>query len=54
VPTGSGETIICLRLAYPDVVFKPVYGLDRSTKFEEDAPLNGVVQVLFKGGKRKR
>ena len=43
VPTGSGETIICLRWAYPDVVFHPEYGEDCSVRYEEKAPLNFAV-----------
>jgi len=43
VPTGSGETIVCLRWAYPDRSFKPVYGVDgleRATEYHPGAPLN--------------
>lgn len=45
VPTGSGETITCLRWAYPDTVFLPVYSLDAHTKFEPLAPLNYIVRL---------
>ncbi len=43
VPTGSGETITCLRYAYPDCSFVPVYNLDRATRLEPNAPLNCIV-----------
>lgn len=45
VPTGSGETIMCLRWAYPDKAFEPVYNLDESTQFNEEAPLNKLVAI---------
>jgi hypothetical protein len=47
VPTGSGETILCLRFAYPDRRFVAVYNLDEATQFEPSAPLNPVVRALF-------
>ena len=43
VPTGSGETITCLRWAYPNEKFSPVYNLDQATKYEQNAPLNYLV-----------
>ena len=43
VPTGSGETITCLRWAYPDVSFTPVYNIGEGTKYENEAPLNYIV-----------
>jgi len=54
VPTGSGETILCLRWAYPLCSFKPVYNLDASTKYNEEAPLNvPVLGRTFGDGKLK-
>jgi len=50
VPTGSGETILCLKMAYPDITFIPVYNLDEATKYEPDAPLNRLVEVLLSRG----
>lgn len=47
VPTGSGETILCLKFAYPDKRFIAVYNLDDATHFEPSAPLNPVVRALF-------
>lgn len=46
VPTGSGETLVCLKLAYPDKKFVAVYNLDASTEYNEAAPLNDLVRVL--------
>jgi len=45
VPTGSGETITCLRWAYPDKKFSPVYNLDRATQYDEQSPLNDLVKI---------
>ena len=44
VPTGSGETIISLIHAYPNIKFVAVYNLDDATKYEEQAPLNESVR----------
>lgn len=46
VPTGSGETIVCLSLAYPDTDFVPIYNLDAATQYEPKAPLNKLVELL--------
>lgn len=46
VPTGSGETLCCLALAFPDVKFIARYGIDESTEFHEEAPLNKLVEQL--------
>lgn len=47
VPTGSGETITCLRWAYPEVKFRPKYGKELSVKYEAQAPLTPVVNGLI-------
>lgn len=49
VPTGSGETLVCLAMVYPGSRFRPVYGVGRGTEFEPRAPLNGLVQALAAG-----
>jgi hypothetical protein len=49
VPTGSGETLVCLKLAYPDKRFIAVYNLDSATEYSKDAPLNRLVQLLADG-----
>ena len=46
VPTGSGETIVCLKLAYPDTEFVAVYNMGKPTEYCKDAPLNKLVQVI--------
>lgn len=47
VPTGSGETIICLCLAYPNTKFNAIYNTsNRGTKYEENAPLNKIVRIM--------
>lgn len=40
VPTGSGETIICLRWAYPDIKFHPVFNVWKGTEYDERNALN--------------
>ncbi len=40
VPTGSGETIACLRLAYPSITFTPICGIGKGTEYDSRAPLN--------------
>lgn len=47
VPTGSGECIICLKLAYPQKEFVAVYNLGKPTKFEPNAPLNDIIKDFF-------
>lgn len=43
VPTGSGETIACLRWAYPAVTFRAVFdGTTPGTIYEPEAPLVAV------------
>ncbi len=39
VPTGSGETIQCLRWAYPSVFFSPVFDCGKGTERDERSPL---------------
>lgn len=46
VPTGSGETIVSLAFAYPNIRFVAVYNLDDATKYEEYAPLNEKVEEV--------
>jgi len=44
VPTGSGETITCLRWAYPGVQFVPIFGVGRGTEREPNAPLLSIAE----------
>jgi hypothetical protein len=47
VPSGSGETILCLKLAYPAVNFVAEYDNNKPwLRYEESAPLNAVVGAL--------
>lgn len=39
VPTGSGETILCLRMEFPRVIFVPVWGATPGTKKNDDSLL---------------
>lgn len=49
VPSGSGETLVCLKLAYPETDFVAVYNLDEATEYSAHAPLNSLVKALSKG-----
>ena len=51
VPTGSGETILALRMAYPFISFRPVYNMGPGTDYNGLAPLNGAVlgDITLKG-----
>lgn len=46
IPTGSGETLVCLKLAYPQVPFTAVYG-EGPTLWHPQAPLNALVAMLM-------
>lgn len=43
LPTGSGETLVCLSMVYPKVKFRAVYGTKGSIRFNKEAPLNKIV-----------
>lgn len=45
--TGSGETFVTLRMAYPFKHIIPVYNLDAATEFHERAPLNDLVDAIY-------
>lgn len=47
VPTGSGETILELKMAYPNKEFIAVYDLNTATEYSPHAPLNKVVEQNF-------
>lgn len=48
IPTGSGESVVCLKMAFPEVNFIPQYNdSDPATEYNEEAPLNGVVRAMF-------
>lgn len=46
VPTGSGETVVALALAYPEHRFTACYGRDTATQWNAKAPLNPLVAAL--------
>lgn len=48
LPTGSGETLVCLKMAYPKLEIRAVYDLDSATAYDEHAPLNRLVEALAK------
>lgn len=46
---GSGETLVCLKLAFPYIKFNAFYnveGYEEATKYEANAPLNDLVELL--------
>lgn len=48
---GSGETLVCLKFAYPEIDFIAEYnvpGLLAETEYNKDAPLNKLVELLAK------
>ena len=48
IPTGSGETVVCLKMAFPNINFIPQYdNSDPSTEYNDEAPLNEVVRAMF-------
>lgn len=46
VPSGSGETVVALALAYPEHRFTAVYGGGPATSWNAKAPLNPLVAAL--------
>ncbi len=48
VPTGSGETVVCLAMAYPQIRWTAVYNLNEATAYHPEAPLNDLVRALCK------
>jgi hypothetical protein len=46
LPTGSGETLVCLKLHNPHTRIVAVYNLDASTTYNPGAPLNALVALL--------
>ena len=46
LPTGSGETLVCLKMAFPKTKITAVYNIDYATRFDEEAPLNDLVKLL--------
>lgn len=46
LPCGSGETLLCLKLAYNDTRFVAVYDIDEATEYDERCVLNPIVELL--------
>ena len=46
IPTGSGETLVTVKMIYPLLNVVPAYNLDDSTRFSPKAPLNSLVLAL--------
>lgn len=46
IPTGSGETLVTVKMIYPLLKVVPAYNLDDSTQFSPKAPLNSLVLAL--------
>lgn len=48
IPTGSGEGVVCLKMAFPQICFVPEYdNSDTATEYNEEAPLNALVRAMF-------
>lgn len=48
IPSGSGESVVCLKIAFPGIAFVPQY--DNScpaTEYNEQAPLNPIIRAMF-------
>lgn len=49
VASGSGETLVCLKLAYPDVDFIAVYDNSNiATTYDADSPMHPLIKLLAK------
>lgn len=46
VPTGSGETLLALQAAYPEIAFHPLHDCGRGTEAMPLAPLAGLVEAM--------
>lgn len=46
IPSGSGETLVCLKMAYPGKRFCAVYNIDDATRYDEENPLNAIVAAI--------
>ena len=48
VETGSGETLLVLSIAFPEIKFKPEYNTNKATAFNKEAPLNDLIAAISK------
>lgn len=46
LPTGSGETLVELKLAFPETRINAVYNLNDATRYDEECVLNGLVRIM--------
>lgn len=46
LPTGSGETLIALKLAFPATRITAVYNLNSATQYDEECELNKLVKIM--------
>ena len=46
IPTGSGESFVCISLAFPHIKFNAVYNMGMGTNYEKDSPLNDLIQNM--------
>ena len=46
IACGSGETLVTMQMAFPNVRFTAVYNIDEATRFNMEAPLNELVKLL--------
>ena len=47
LPTGSGETVLCLAMAFPQCQFLAEYNnANPATKYDEQAPLNAFIRAF--------
>jgi len=46
LPTGSGETLVCLKVAFPLTKFYSKYNLNPATEWSANAPLNKLVNLF--------
>jgi len=46
LPTGSGETLVCLKIAFPHLQITAIYNENKNTQYNKRAPLNNIVKLL--------
>jgi len=46
LPTGSGETLLCLKIAFPTTKFIAVYNINKETEYNPHAPLNNIIKLI--------
>lgn len=46
LPTGSGETLLELKMAFPYAKITAVYNLDEATQYDQECILNPLVEIV--------